>query len=107
MWDPKRELLDPFELAMSVFGPQASEIRQLCTRSHRFEAFQAAFPTESLSYQSVSMPVLNKINCKTKGCTKAYPFAPSMFSKSSTAGNIAVFEDLNVFQMGINKADPR
>ena len=53
------------------------------------------------------MSVLNKINCKTKGCTKAYPFAPSMFSESSTAGNIAVFEDLNVVQMGIDKADPR
>ena len=26
MWDPKRELLDSFELAMSVFGPKASEI---------------------------------------------------------------------------------
>lgn len=42
------------------------------------------------------MPVINRINCKIKEYTKTYAFTPSMFSESSTADNIAVFEDLAV-----------
>lgn len=53
------------------------------------------------------MPNINKIDCRTKGNTEAHAFAPSIFSKSSTAGNISVFQDLNVDQMGIKKIDPR
>ena len=105
MWDAKREYLDPWKLGMSVFGPEASETRTKCNRFHRFKAFQAAFPAEDLLLPSASMPNINKIDCRTKGSTEAYAFAPSMFSKSSTAGNIAVFEDLNVNQMGIEKID--
>lgn len=52
------------------------------------------------------MLIFNIINYKKEGATKAYAFAPSMFSKSSITGNIFVFEDLNVIQMGINKTDP-
>ena len=107
MWDPKRGTLDPWELTMSVFGPEAMETRIRCTRFHRFKAFQAAFPAESLSFPSASMPVINKIDCKTEGNTEAFAYAPSMFSESSTAGNISVFEDLNINQMGIEKTDPR
>lgn len=62
---------------------------------HRFNAFRAGFPNESFDYQ-LSMPVINVIDCERQGRTIAYPFAPSMFSESSTAGNISVFEDLNI-----------
>ena len=92
---------------MSVFGPEARETRIKCTRFHRFKAFQAAFPAEALLLLSASMPIINKIDCRTEGRMEAHAYAPSMFSKSSTAGNIAVFEDLNVNQMGIKKTDPR
>lgn len=46
------------------------------------------------------MPIINLINCKTEGCNKAYLFAPSMASESTTAGNISVFQDL-MEQMGL------
>ncbi|MCJ1471183.1 hypothetical protein MMC07_009831, partial [Pseudocyphellaria aurata] len=41
------------------------------------------------------------------GATEAHAFAPSMFNESSTTGNISVFEDLNVHQIGIEKTDPQ
>lgn len=37
----------------------------------------------------------------------AYPFAPSMANESTTAGNISVFEDLVINQLGLEKEDPR
>lgn len=64
----------------------------------------AAFPRECLS-SSISMPVINQINCKLKGKTKAYVFVPSMFSKSLLAGNQLVFKDLNIIQLDIDKTD--
>lgn len=53
------------------------------------------------------MPIIDIINCKTEGPTEAYPFAPSMASENTTAGNITVFEDLNIGQLGLDKDDPR
>ncbi|MCJ1462378.1 hypothetical protein MMC07_000978 [Pseudocyphellaria aurata] len=55
------------------------------------------------------MPIVDRIDCSNPniGATEAHAFAPSMFSESSTAGNIAVFEDLNVNQMGIKKTERR
>ena len=53
------------------------------------------------------MPNINKIDCRTEKSIEAHIFAPSIFSKSSTAGNIAVFKNLNVNQMGIEKIDVR
>lgn len=53
------------------------------------------------------MPKVDIINCETEGVTKAYPFAPSMSNESTTAGNISVFEDLNIGQLGLDKNDPR
>lgn len=44
---------------------------------------------------------------KTEGPTVGYAFAPSMHSESTTAGNIAVFEDLAIRQMGLTKDDSR
>ena len=52
------------------------------------------------------MLFLNLINCQKEGCTKAFAYAPSMFNKNSMAGNIRVFEDLNIRQMGVEKEDP-
>ena len=87
MWDAKRDMIDPFELVMAVFGPEGIRICEQCVRFHRFRLFLAAFPSESLSYGFVSMPVIDYIQCKTEGKTEAYAFAPSMFSESSLAGN--------------------
>lgn len=52
------------------------------------------------------MSVINRINYKIEGCTETYAFALSMFSKSSIASNIIVFEDMAIVQMGIEKTDP-
>ena len=49
------------------------------------------------------MPKVEIIDCKTEGPTSAYPFAPAMASESTTAGNISVFEDLNINQLGLEK----
>lgn len=37
----------------------------------------------------------------------AYPFASFMANKSTTAGNISVFEDLVIYQLRMEKEDPR
>lgn len=92
---------------MNVFGPEGVRIRDQCIKFHRFRSFVAAFPSESLSYTSVSMPVIDRIKCKAEGKMEAYAFAPSMFSESSLARNQSVFEDLNVVQMDIEKEDVR
>lgn len=52
------------------------------------------------------MPKVDIINCKTEGVTEVYPFAPSMSNKSTIVGNISVFEDLNIGQLGLDKDDP-
>lgn len=80
-------------------------IRRQCVRVHRFRAFTLAFPAETLD-DNPAMPVINLIDCKHEGATEAYAFAPSMYNESSTAGNMSVFEDLNVIQMGVDKTDP-
>lgn len=53
------------------------------------------------------MPKINVIDCKAEGPTIAFPFAPVMFSESSAAGNMSVFEDLVIRQMGLEKDDIR
>ena len=99
-------MIDPYRLVVDVFGPEGSRIHHQCVRFHRFRSFVATFPSIKLLY-SASMPALNCINCRVEGKTKAYAFAPFMFSKSSLTGNISVFEDLNIVQMGIDKTDAR
>lgn len=89
-----------------MFGQAASAIRKETERSHRFGAFQAAFPDQQFSYHP-TMPATNRIDCKKERCREAYPFAPSMFSESSTAGSLSVFEDLNIVQIGLDKSDAR
>lgn len=51
------------------------------------------------------MPKINVIDCNTKEKTETYAFVPSIFSENSLAGNQSVFENLNVIQMSIDKAD--
>lgn len=53
------------------------------------------------------MPKVDVIDCKTEGSSSAFPFAPAMASENTTAGNISVFEYLNINQLGLTKDDPR
>lgn len=53
------------------------------------------------------MPKIDIINCDIESITESYPFAPSMANESTTAGNISVFEDLVIGQLGLDKDDPR
>lgn len=46
---------------------------------------------------------INNINYRIKKSTKAHGFIPSIFNKSSTAGNITVFKDFNINQIVIKK----
>lgn len=86
------------------FGKQNVFIRQSCIRFHRFSAFRAGFPEIEFTYRS-DMPVIDVIDCKKEGCTEAFPFAPFIYSESSTAGNIGVYEDLVIHQMRFDKED--
>lgn len=51
------------------------------------------------------MPKVDIIECKTKGATLAFLFAPAMASENTTAGNISVFLELNINQLGLAKDD--
>lgn len=106
MWSPKKEVLSAYLMAENTFGIGGGQIRREYQRFHRFSSFRAGFPNEKFHYRP-SMPIINVIDCKRKGSTKAFLFAPSMFSKGSIGGNIGVFEDLNVKQMGIEKTNAR
>lgn len=64
----------------------------------------ASLSAHSFDYSS-AMPIINCIDCKTEEKTTAYAFAPFMHSKASIARKIAVFKDLNIFQMGLDKTN--
>lgn len=51
------------------------------------------------------MRIIDRNNYKIEGYTAAFAFVPSMHSKSSISGNMIVFEDLMVNQIGIIKKD--
>lgn len=105
MWNTKRDMIDPYELTINVFGPKGVRIRDQCIKFYRFQSFLAAFPSITLLYLSVCMPTIDWIKCQRERKTEAYAFVSSMFNESSLAGNQLVFEDLNIVQMGIEKDD--
>ncbi|MCJ1461627.1 hypothetical protein MMC07_000224 [Pseudocyphellaria aurata] len=110
MWCPTRGLTKGRQLAPSVYGSRKAGLRKQCVWSHRSHAFKSVFSDEELDFGTLSsMSIVDRIDCSKPefGATEARAFAPSMFSESSTARNIAVFDDLNVIQMGIEKSDPR
>lgn len=90
MWNPHRALLQSYQIGISVYDRAGLSIQKKYQQMHRFNAFRTGFPNESFENQP-SMPVINVIDCKREGPTKAYPFSPSMFSENSTAGSISVF----------------
>ena len=105
MWDLLRDRPTTKRLTFSLaYGPEGVAIQKQCVWSHQFQLFKAAFSNKKLNYISL-MSIINQIDCRSEGVTKTYAFAPYMFSESFTAGNISVFEDLNVIQMGIEKTD--
>lgn len=105
MWNLKHKLLRVYDIFASIFGSNSSAVGRQCIKSHQFHAFRAGFPSQEYEY-SLAILILNIIYYKKEDATKTYAFAPFMFSKSSTNGNISVFEDLNVIQIGIDKTDP-
>ena len=49
---------------------------------------------------------MDKIDCKIKGLSMAFPFISSIFNKSIIVGNITIFKNLNIHQLGLIKEDP-
>lgn len=98
-------MINSYELITNVFGPEGVKIRDQCIKFYHFQLFLDMFLSESLSYVSASMLVINCIKYKVEGKTEIYVFASLMFSESSLVGNQLAFEDLNVVQIGIDKKD--
>lgn len=103
MWNLKSDVLRPRSLTRVLF---VSKQRDQCIRHHRFASFITGFPDQVFTY-SAPMPKVDVIDYKTEGSTVAYPFAPAMASENTIAGNINVFEELNINQLGLSKEDPR
>lgn len=64
----------------------------------------------SKEHNFTSLPtisVIHPIDCKGKKSTRFFSSTPSIFSKSLTAGNIAIFKAFNIVQMGLKKEDAR
>lgn len=53
------------------------------------------------------MPKVEIIDCKTKNPTLTYLFIFAMVSKSTIAGNISAFKELNINQFGLEKDTQR
>ena len=103
MWNPKSNVLTPCKLTRQALGQDiCSSQRDQCTWHHRFTSFIAGFPQHEFPY-SAPMPKVDVIECKTKGATSAFSFAPAMASESTTARNIIVFEEFNINQFGLAK----
>lgn len=66
--------------------------------------FYASFFAYSLDYSS-TMSIINCINFKTDEKTATYIFASFMHNKAFTVRNIVMFEDLNIFQIVVNKTN--
>ena len=60
---------------------------------------------EEMLNNNLVMLIINTINCKRENATKAYICTLFIYNKSSTAGSIYVFEDLNVIQMRVDKTN--
>lgn len=106
MWKKKYDIIDPFRLALNVFGIEGTWIYHQCLRCHCFVSFIATFPSTKLLYtSSASILVLNCINYKAEEKTEVYAFTLSMYSERLSAENISVFEDFNIIQIGINQTD--
>lgn len=88
-----------------MFDSIGSNICKQCVQSHQFNAFRAGFADKTLLY-IVSMLTINVIDCKRESWSKAFAYISSMFNESSTARNICVFKEFNIFQIGIQKDDP-
>lgn len=54
----------------------------------------------------MSILIINIIECKKKGYIKVFTYALFMFNKNSIIGNIDIFENLIITQIGIKKNDP-
>lgn len=105
MWNPKSNILTSRKLTRQALGQDVCSSQQdQCIRHHRFALFIASFSQHEFSY-SAPIPKVNIIECKTKGTTSAFLFAPAMASESTTAENINVFEELNINQLGLAKDD--
>lgn len=97
--------MTPCKLTRQALGRDVySSQRDQCIQHHHFASFIAGFPQHKFSY-SAPMPKVDIIECKTEGATSAFPFAPAMASENITAGNISVFEELNINQLGLAKDD--
>ena len=108
MWNPKKDLLSSRIIIERLFGSDsdAQNQRNQCIRHHQFTLFISAFPDWSFSY-SAAMSRVKIIDCKIEGVSKAYPFALPMALESTKAGNMSVFEDLAIHELGFKKEDPR
>lgn len=95
MWRPKEEVPNCVNLLANIFGPENVRIWSQCVWAHWCHTFTLAFLEKTLD-DNPAMSVINLIDCKYEGATEVYAFAPSMYNENSTAGNILVFEDLNV-----------
>ena len=95
MWNPTNSFLDPFALITNIFSQKYLDIQAQCTRHHWFTAFIVVFLNISFSYNAL-ISKIDIINCQNNEATETYPFVPSIASKSTIAGNISVFEYLNI-----------
>lgn len=63
MWNAKKDMIDPYKLAINVFGPESAWIRDQCINFHFFQLFLAAFLSIILLYLSVCISTINHIKC--------------------------------------------
>ena len=99
MWRPKREKLIVLNILIGVLDPQNQSVWGQYIWHYCLDFFIISFPNWKFDFEA-SIVVIYIINYITEWATKAYLFAPSMARKSTIAGNITVFEDLKITQIG-------
>lgn len=97
-----KDLVQSQEIIDKLFGSVRSNICKQCIWLYQLNAFRVGFLNKILLY-TMSILIINVIDCKRKGCTEAFTYALSILNKSSIARKISIFENLNVIQIEIKK----
>lgn len=101
MWNLKSDILRPKTLVRALFRPDFRNQQNFRIWHYWFTLFITSFPDKIFSYSTL-MSKVDVIDCKNEDSTLSFSFATLMASKSIIVGNISVFKDLNICQLGLS-----
>lgn len=106
MWEQKREFLQPSLVDISVFGRLHPLSEKKLNDSIDLVHFELLFQINSLA-TILQCQLSIELIARKKVARKHIRLHPQCLAKALLPGNLSVFEDLNIVQMGLDKSDAR